>query len=257
LRGPLIIVVRRRHLLLALLALLAGVVLGALPLVARVRPAAAPVADAISGRIVAIDAGHGGPDPGAIGVSGAREKDITLAIAIKLEQLLRRAAVYTLMTRTGDHDLVQGEHAAHRQREDLQRRAALVNRSGAHVFVSLHANSFPSPVWSGAQTFYLGGEETSRRLAEAIQQSLVAKLGPNRRQARPADLRILRDVEAPAALVEVGFLSNPEEERRLQDPEYQWRVAEAIADGIFAFLAAQYAGEPTSRGRPGGGRGGL
>src|SRR5690606_20296190 len=96
----------------------------------------------------------------------------------------------------------------------------------------------------------------SRRLAEAIQQSLVAKLGPNRRQARPADLRILRDVEAPAALVEVGFLSNPEEERRLQDPEYQWRVAEAIADGIFAFLAAQYAGEPTSRGRPGGGRGG-
>src|SRR5690606_4033056 len=128
-----------------------GVVLGARPLVARVRPAAAPVADAISGRIVAIDAGHGGPDPGAIGVSGAREKDITLAIAIKLEQLLRRAAVYTLMTRTGDHDLVQGEHAAHRQREDLQRRAALVNRSGAHVFVSLHANSFPSPVWSGAQ----------------------------------------------------------------------------------------------------------
>ena len=161
-RGPLIIVVRGRHLLLVLLAVLVGVVLGALPWVAHVRPAAAPVADAISGRIVAIDAGHGGPDPGAIGVSGAREKDITLAIAIKLEQLLRRAAVFTLLTRTGDHDLVQGEPVAHRQREDLQRRAALVNGSGAHVFVSLHANSFPSPVWSGAQTFYLDGEEIGR-----------------------------------------------------------------------------------------------
>lgn len=240
-QGPLFVVVRGRHVLLVLLAVLVGVLMGTSAWMARVRPAAAPLSDAISGRIVAIDAGHGGPDPGAIGVSGAREKDITLAIALKLEQLLRRGAVYTVMTRTGDYDLVQGEPTAHRQREDLRRRAALVNDSGAHLFVSLHANSFPSPVWSGAQTFYLDGEENGRRLAEAIQQSLVEKLGPNRRRARPADLRILRDAKVPAALVEVGFMSNPEEERRLQDPEYQWRVAEAIADGIFAFLSAQYA----------------
>ena len=195
--------------------------------------------------------GHGGPDPGAIGATGAQEKDITLAIALKLQQVLHRSAVYTVLTRAGDHDLVQGEPVSHRQREDLLRRAALVNASGADVFVSLHANSFPSPRWSGAQTFYLEGREESRRLAEAIQASLVRHLGPNRRTARPADLRILRAVEVPAALVEVGFLSNPEEERRLQDPEYQWRVAEAIAEGIFVFLSsgpAPLAGEQSPAG---------
>ncbi len=246
LRGPFVIVVRRRHAVL----LAAGVILIAalVPWAAGVRPVAAPSAETVSGRVVAVDAGHGGPDPGAIGASGTLEKEVTLAIALKLDEILRRGAVYTVLTRTGDYDLVQGERVAHRQREDLMRRAALVAASGAELFVSLHANSFPSPEWSGAQTFYEEGDEESRRLAESIQQALVQRLGPNRRTARPADLRILNEVDVPAALVEVGFLSNPQEERLLRDAEYQWRVAEAVAEGIFAYLGVQPGKAPAQRG---------
>ncbi|HEY8416691.1 MAG TPA: N-acetylmuramoyl-L-alanine amidase [Limnochordales bacterium] len=252
-RGPLVVVIHRRHLVAAgLLGVLTAAVVSLALAYVRPLPAAAPVAEAVSGHTVAVDAGHGGPDPGAIGVAGAKEKDITLAIALKLQQVLHRSAVYTVLTREGDYDLVQGAPVPHRQREDLLRRAALVNASGADVFVSLHANSFPSPRWSGAQTFYLEGREESRRLAEAIQASLARHLGPNRRTARPADLRLLRAVEVPAALVEVGFLSNPDEERLLQDAEYQWRIAEAIAEGIFAFLSGALA-PPTSDHTPAAG----
>lgn len=252
LRGPLLVVVRRRH--VAAACLLGAVLLTLAAWAARPRPVAAPPpsADAVSGRTVAIDAGHGGPDPGAIGVTGTQEKDITLAIALKLQQVLHRSAVYTVMTRTGDHDLVRGEPVPHRQREDLLRRAALVNASSPDVFVSLHANSFPSPVWSGAQTFYQQGRAESRRLAVAVQESLVQRLGPNERTARPAELRILDSVRGPAILVEVGFLSNPDEERRLQDPEYQWQVAEAIAQGIFAYWSAQPGSDSGTEHRPAG-----
>lgn len=201
-----------------------------------------PVSETNVGRIVAIDPGHGGPDPGAIGVSGSREKDITLAIALKVEQVLKHAGIETVMTRTGDYDLVRGEDVPHRQREDLTRRAALVNRSNAQLFVSLHANSFPSATWSGAQTFYLNEDEDSFRLATHVQSALVRELrdlGPNRRRAASADLRILRDVNVPAVVIEVGFLSHPEEESLLQQTEYQARVAQAIANGILAFVAEQ------------------
>src|SRR5690606_7985110 len=243
LRGPLLVVIpgRRVAIRLAAASVAAGLFLGLAAWWLRPQPAAAPFAETVPGRVVAIDPGHGGPDPGAIGVTGVREKDITLAIARELQQLLHRSAVYTVMTRTGDHDLIQGERVSHRQREDLRRRAALANEAGVDVFVSLHANSFPSPVWSGAQTFYRDGDEESRRLAVAIQTALVQQLGPNRRTARPADLAILRAVEAPAALVEVGFLSNPQEEQLLKDPAYQRRLAAAIAHGIFVFLSGQAA----------------
>lgn len=207
----------------------------------QARGVGVPAAELRSARVVAIDAGHGGPDPGAIGVTGVREKDVTLAIAVELEKRLREAGFQTVMTRTGDYDLVRGEEVLHRQREDLIRRAALVNGSGASAFVSLHANSFPEAAWFGAQTFYEANDEGGFSLATYIQAALVRELtdlGVNRRRAATADLRILRDVVVPAVLVEVGFLSNPQEEALLRQPEYQARVAQAIADGIMAYFAA-------------------
>lgn len=208
----------------------------------RARGLGVPVAELSGARTVAIDAGHGGPDPGAIGVSGVPEKEITLAIAQKLEQILRDAGIRTVMTRTDDYDLVQGAAVSHRQREDLIRRAELVNRSGATVFVSLHANSFPEPAWFGAQTFYLQDDEHGFGLATYVQAALVrelADLGPNNRRAAPADFRILRDVRVPAVVVEVGFLSNPAEEALLRQEDYQARVAQAIANGVMAYFAAR------------------
>lgn len=208
----------------------------------QARRVGVPVSDLSRGRVVAVDAGHGGPDPGAIGVTGAREKDITLAIALKLEHLLKHAGIETIMTRTGDYDLVRGEDVPHRQREDLIRRAELVNNSGAQLFVSLHANSFPGANWSGAQTFYLDDDERGFRLATHIQGALVRELrelGRNRRRAAAADLRILRDVDVPTVVIEVGFLSNPAEEALLQQADYQGRVAQAIANGVLSYLAEQ------------------
>lgn len=188
---------------------------------------------------VAIDAGHGGRDPGAIGVAGTIEKDVTLAIALKLEQTLKQAGMLTVMTRTTDDDLIGDRHVPHRQRADLIARAELVNSSAADVFVSLHANSFPNESLRGAQTFHLDGDDAGWRLAVHIQNALVRGLGPNRRRATSADLRILSDVEVPAAVVEVGFLTNPQEEQLLNDDEYQERVARAIADGIVAYVEEQ------------------
>ena len=198
----------------------------------------APVRDIVSGRTVAIDAGHGGPDSGARGKSGIREKHINLHIALELRALLGRAAVYTVMTREADHDLIDdGEDiTGSRKRAELERRAMLVNARSPDVFVTIHSNSFPESQWSGAQVFYNPVSDEGRALAVHIQAQLVQRLGPNTRKARPADIYLLRRVEAPSALVEVGFLSNPREERLLSDPAYRVRVAEAVYHGIIDYL---------------------
>ena len=198
----------------------------------------APVRDIVSGRTVAIDAGHGGPDSGARGKSGIREKHINLHIALELRALLGRAAVYTVMTREADHDLIDdGEDiTGSRKRAELERRAMLVNARSPDVFVTIHSNSFPESQWSGAQVFYNPVSDEGRALAVHIQAQLVQRLGPNTRKARPADIYLLRRVKAPSALVEVGFLSNPREERLLSDPAYRVRVAEAVYHGIIDYL---------------------
>lgn len=188
---------------------------------------------------VVIDPGHGGPDPGAVGRAGTLEKDVVLAVGQELARYLNQAGIRTILTRTGDYRLADETGSLkERQVEDLNRRAQVAEDVGATLLVSIHANSFPSPRWSGAQTFYQQGEAESRRLAQAIQAQLVRRLPPNRRQARPADYRILRESEMPAVIVEVGFLSNPEEEAKLRDRAYQGRVAEAIFHGIMDYLSA-------------------
>ena len=114
------------------------------------------------------------------------------------------------------------------KRQDLIERAEIANRSQADIFVSIHCNSFPQSIWSGAQTFYYPGREESRILAVAIQTELVRRLGPNRRQANTGDYRVLKEAKMPAVVVEAGFLSNPQEGRLLADADYQKRVADAI-----------------------------
>lgn len=189
-----------------------------------------------AGRVVVIDPGHGGADPGAVSATGLQEKDITLAISLHLERLLQRAAMHVFLTRRDDTDLADPD-ASIRKSQDLGRRVAVAARSGAHVFISVHANSSPSPVWSGAQTFYYPNRAADQRLAELIQDRLVAHLGPNRRRAASGDYYVLRESSMPSVVVEVGFLSNPEEAARLGTPDYQKRVAEAIYMGILDYFA--------------------
>lgn len=191
----------------------------------------------ISGRVIVLDAGHGGIDPGAVSAKGVLEKDITLGIAQELERLLQRAAVFVVMVRRGDYDLADSSelHLLHRKRQDLIRRVAIAEEAKADLYISIHANYFPSPIWSGAQTFYYEGRMEDHKLAREIQTELVKYLGPNNRLAKTGDFRVLRDTTMPAALVEVGFLSNPREAELLGQAGYQKQVAAAIFAGILRY----------------------
>ncbi len=193
----------------------------------------------VSGSLVVIDPGHGGADPGAVGQSGLLEKDVVLWVANSLEPLLNRVAVYTRKVRDGDYDLAQNARnpSGSRKTADLRERVTQANEVDADLYISLHANSFPSPRWSGAQTFYYPGKEEGRRLAESIQRRLVEAFPENRRTARPGEYFVLRETEMPAVVVEIGFLSNPQEEELLATPDHQRKLADAIYRGIVDFLA--------------------
>ncbi len=206
-------------------------------------------ANQVSGKIIIIDPGHGGIDPGCSSKNGAKEKDIVLEISKKLAKKLNSLAIYTVLTRESDTDLAKDIKGPliRRKREDLNRRAQLAKTHKADLLISIHANSFPESRWSGAQTFYSPECGRSRLLAEAIQNSLVISLGPNNRKAKPGDFRILRESTVPSAMVEVGFLSNPKEAALLQNENYQEKVAQAIAKGIVDYFKSKGAASVSAK----------
>ncbi|WP_240610788.1 N-acetylmuramoyl-L-alanine amidase [Ammonifex thiophilus] len=192
----------------------------------------------LMGKLVVVDPGHGGPDPGVVR-GGVREKDITLAVARRLNHFLRQAGAEVVMTREEDRDLADPDlwDMKERKRQDLERRIALANRLQADVFLSLHVNSFEETDEYGAQTFYQAGSEESRRLAEAIQQELQSLLGNTERLPKAGDYLVGRLAQMPAVVVEIGFLTHPEEKKLLQDPAYQSKVAFAVYAGLTKFFA--------------------
>jgi len=200
------------------------------------RPRAVEALALFEERVVVIDPGHGGWDPGASGHGGV-EKHIVLEISHYLREYLEVSGAEVKMTRETDTDMSpSGE--GWRERSDLEARVALGNASGADVFLSIHCNAFPSPRWGGAQTFYVGNRHPlNERLALSIQKALVEHTGRTTREAsQKIEHYVLKNVEIPACTVEVGFLSHPEEARLLQTEEYQRRVAWAIFMGLAAFF---------------------
>ncbi|NLY89157.1 MAG: hypothetical protein GX085_06000 [Firmicutes bacterium] len=197
-----------------------------------------PLPGVVAGKKVVIDAGHGGRDPGAVGRSGLTEKEITLDIALRLRRLFSRVGVYVVMTREKDLDYGETGDLSRgtRKSRDLAHRIGLANQSGADLLLSIHVNSFPQSIWSGAQCFYEAGSPESKELAVAIQDELAARLGPNRRRPVAADYLILKATRMPAVTVEVGFISNPREEKLLADTAYREQVAEAIFAGTVAYF---------------------
>lgn len=193
-----------------------------------------------AGKRVIIDPGHGGADPGAVGSGGLLEKDVTLAIALALGAMLEEKGTEVFYTRRDDRDLADPDGAPMgRKRQDLIRRGALARSQGGDILISIHGNGGPEPVWSGAQTFYPPGQAQGRHLAILIQNELINRLGPNHRQARAANFQVLRDAQMPAALIEVGFLSNPREEKLLADDEHRRKLAGAICHGVIRFFTEQ------------------
>lgn len=199
----------------------------------------------LSGKKIALDPGHGGPDGGAESKDGIIEKDINLAIALHLRDYLQEAGAIVVMTRESDRDLAESTTKGYSRRktEDLINRAQFITQQKSDLFVSVHLNSIPSAKWSGAQTFYYPGSKDNATLASLIQDEIKKNMQNTDRVAKSIDnVYLLKTLTIPSALVEVGFLSNPSEADLLRSPAYQKKVAAAIYQGILRYYAGEKVG---------------
>jgi len=174
--------------------------------------------------VVVIDPGHGGSDPGAIGIGGIREKDIVIDISQQVARFLQQQGVQVILTRTSDIDL------------ELEPRVSMAERARANAFVSIHANaiSMARPDVNGVETYYAPGK--SSRLAAAIQNSILSSLNVRDRGVRAARFYVIRNTSMDAALVETGFVTGAEDAANLSNPAWRTQMAQAIARGILNFL---------------------
>lgn len=187
---------------------------------------------ALLGRVIVVDAGHGGFDPGAIGVGGVMEKDVNLAISRRVADLLRQVGANVVETRTADTALADTKTA------DIHRRVEIAEEAGAELFITVQANSIADGRWRGAQVFFANGSEQGEGLAITIQESLAAVLKNTDRKAKPIDnIYVVNSLAIPSVVVECGFLSNADEEALLADAHYQQLAAYAIFLGVVGYYA--------------------
>lgn len=189
------------------------------------------------GLTVVLDAGHGGTDPGKIGVNGEKEKELNLEITMLLKEKLEKQGIHVVLTRDSDGGLYD-EQSNNKKVQDLQRRCELIHKTSPRCAVSIHQNSYTTPEVKGAQVFYYTNSAEGKKLAEGLQTALVEGVDPeNHREAKGnTSYYLLKKTDVPLAIVECGFLSNPEEAGLLATKEYQEKVAEAVCTGILKYL---------------------
>jgi len=191
--------------------------------------------------VVLIDAGHGGEDGGAVGVGGVVEKELNLAIALKLDSFLRAVGYQTILTRSTDTSIHDATAATVRERKisDIHNRFAMQEAlREKDLFVSIHMNKFPGRDAHGTQVFYSKNTPGSAALAESIQRSVIGMVQPeNTRQIKPSgdSIYLLYYAKRTAVLVECGFISNAGDAEKLQDDAYQNQIAFAIACGVLEY----------------------
>lgn len=190
--------------------------------------------------VVVIDAGHGGIDPGKVGINQALEKDINLAVAEKVKRYLELSDVEVIMTREGDQGLYRPEDS-NKKVQDMKNRVALIDSSGADLAVSIHQNSYSEEYVKGAQVFYYATSLQGKAMAEVMQRTLTETLDrENHREAKANDsYYLLKKTQTPIIIAECGFLSNSEEAKLLTDEDYQDRVAWAIHLGILRYISVK------------------
>lgn len=187
--------------------------------------------------VVVIDAGHGGMDPGKVGVNGTLEKEINLAVAKELKQLLEQNDIAVVMTRTDDDGLYR-ENDSNKKRTDMQARVQILQEAAPVLAVSIHQNSFTDSRSHGAQVFYYKESEQGKLAADIIQEAMRREItdGNHRMAKANADYYMLKKSPCPLVIVECGFLSNPEEEALLRTENYQRKVAWAIHLGVMEWI---------------------
>ncbi len=194
-------------------------------------------------KIVIIDAGHGGEDPGAVGVTGLLEKDLNLQIALEMGRVFEEKGYVVVYTRTDDRLLYTEEENIHgiRKISDLKNRCKVAQRYPNSIFVSIHMNSFGSGKYSGLQVYYTEDNEKSRALADAIQNKVINDIqNDNNRVTKPGkNMYILENIDNTAVLIECGFLTNEAECKKLSQKEYQKELSFSIVCGIIEYIENQ------------------
>lgn len=185
---------------------------------------------------IVIDAGHGGTDPGKVGINDQLEKDINLKIAQILKKFLEAEGITVVMTRE-DEDGLYEEDASNKKVQDMKRRLEIIEAADPLLVVSIHQNSYHEEYVKGAQVFYYETSENSKRLAQVLQEQLRALDPENNRQCKGNDSYfLLKKTSKPIVIVECGFLSNREEAEKLSSDLYQERMAWNIHMGIMKYL---------------------
>jgi len=187
----------------------------------------------LSRKIIVLDAGHGGWDPGM--VSGkVEEKHVNLAIVQKLQAFLEQGGATVIITRIDDSDLAKNKSG------DMNARRLIANTSHADIFVSIHQNSFNSTSVKGAQVFFFNESDNSQKLATAVQDRIkeFVDAGNKFKPRANSNFYVLKQTEMPAVLVECGFLTNPNERQKLTSDAYQEKMAWAIYLGIVDYFNA-------------------
>ena len=194
----------------------------------------------MTNKVIGIDPGHGGIDPGAIGKNGISENEINLNISIKLKRFIEQSGGIVVITRDDTRGLYTDESTSVKniKTEDLRRRKEIINGGKCDMFLTIHLNSFPQSKYYGAQTFYKTECEESRKLAYIVQEELKNILDKENKRLpqKRDDVYLLREVEVPSILIECGFLSNSREERLLAEERYQEKIAWAIYIGIMKYF---------------------
>lgn len=183
------------------------------------------IPSALAGVSLCIDPGHGGTDPGAQGPTGLQEKAVNLAVALHLADLLRQAGARVVMTRSSD------------QTVSLAERSQLANGQRVDWFISIHCNSFADASAQGTETYHFPDDGLGNRLASSVQARLVEALGRPSRGVKTANFHVIRETAMAAILTELAFISHPEEELLLADPQFQARAAYAIYQGVLSVAA--------------------
>ncbi len=188
----------------------------------------------LAAKVIAIDPGHGGYDPGVFD-HNVIEKEVNMAVALILREYLQQGGATVIMTREKDMDLLEVSKGP-KKRLDMKNRLNIIEKSEANLLLSIHCNAIASPICSGAQTFYKEGDDEGMRLAGLIQKELIRVLENTNRPIKTGEYYLLENSSIAGAVVEVGFLSNPEEAILLKDPHYQKKVAWAIYGGVIKYF---------------------
>lgn len=182
-------------------------------------------------KCIAIDAGHGGIDGGAVSISGISESQINLEIAERLNDLLHLVGYQTYMLRTSDTSLhTEGNTINAQKNSDLKHRVQIVSEQNACLLISIHQNTYSNKKYSGAQVFY-HQDEVSVSLAASLQDNFIKTLNPgSKRKPKVAKgIYLMENITCPGLLVECGFLTNIQEEAQLKSADYQKQICGVIA----------------------------